>query len=43
MGAYTEVKLFMLIQLKLMLGMTVENYMAFVSIKNAYIGEFSPK
>lgn len=43
MGAYTEVKLFMLIQLKLMLGMTVENYTAFVSIKNAYIGEFSPK
>lgn len=43
MGAYTEVKLFVLIQHKLMLGMTVENYMAFVSLKNAYIGVFSPK
>lgn len=32
MGAYTEVKLFIVIQHKLMLGMTVENYMAFVSI-----------
>lgn len=32
MDAYTEVKLFMVIQHKLMLGMTVDNYRAFVSI-----------
>lgn len=42
-SAHTEADLFMLIQNKLMLGMTSENYTAFASLKNAYIGVFSPK
>lgn len=39
----TEVGLFVLIQYKLMLGMTSENYMSFASLKNAYIGVLRPK
>lgn len=40
---HTEADLVVLIQHKLILRMTSENYMAFASLKNAYTGVFSPK
>lgn len=43
MGAYMEVKLFLLIQHKLMLGMTIENYTVFVSIKKCLHWSIQPK
>lgn len=42
-STHTEVDLFVLIQHKLMLGMTSENYMSFASLKNAYTGVLRPK